>query len=120
METIGTRIKTAMIEKEWNQKILEAETGIDQHTISDIINGKISPRIAQLEIIAKKLDKQLIDFLPSNVLYIQHNTYADHASSIQNYHNTDIAAIQYLIDKNIEQALKIALLENKILASNKH
>jgi transcriptional regulator with XRE-family HTH domain len=111
METIGILIKNAMTEAGIKQATLSASTGIDQHRISNILNDKHkSVNIQELESIAKSLNKNVVDLLPSS-LVIQHNNYNESSSSVQNLHYTDPKLVRDLINQIVELKVELAKLK---------
>jgi transcriptional regulator with XRE-family HTH domain len=113
MTTIGILIKNAMNESNLNQKQLQSKTGIDQHTLSDYINDKRSPKVEDLSKISDATNKSLLELLPLDKLIISNNNYTDNASTIQNFNMVDKAFVYELMKEIVELRVKVKELENK-------
>jgi transcriptional regulator with XRE-family HTH domain len=107
MTTTGQRIKVAMNLANATQKSLQSATGIDQHTLSDYINDKKSPRIEDLTKIATELRCSVLDLIEFGSLNIFGNTYSDQSSTIQNNYSFDKNFVIDLIKENIMLKAKL-------------
>lgn len=54
-------LRVVLAKKEWQQKKLSAETGLDRNYISDIVCGRVMPGLENALIIAKAVDKHVDD-----------------------------------------------------------
>ena len=61
--TFGKRIYLLRQKVCKTQKVIEAETGIPQRTLSDWENDKSEPRVSELLIVAKALEVPAIELL---------------------------------------------------------
>lgn len=69
-EIIAKRIKILMYERGLNIKNLSKMTGIDQSTISNILNKKCKrPRISTVSRICEALNISLVEFFDNSVFY---------------------------------------------------
>lgn len=55
-----------MYEKNISIRQLEIRSGVPRSTIGDIMNGKISPRMDTLELLAKALGSRITDLFESD------------------------------------------------------
>lgn len=107
METLGTRISFYRNRQRYTQERLANEIGINQSTLSDIENDKISPHWLLIQKIAKQLDVPLKDILPlqdSIFSIVENNHFSDSAAN-------NIHQYSAIIHQHSAMAKEVELLE---------
>jgi transcriptional regulator with XRE-family HTH domain len=65
IENLATNLRRAMRLHKWSQEQLEAESGVPQATISEVLNAKIDPRVSAVLKLAQALETSVDKLLSS-------------------------------------------------------
>lgn len=107
--SLGENIRLKRIEKGIKQTALAHSLNVSQSHLSDIENGKVSPKWDEIVHIADALGVELSEILPSNSVLITNNTFTSTENSQQNVGQITINIPMENIEKFIKEILKDVL-----------